>query len=166
MRVILDRALAGERLTAADGRRLFAAEGDDLKALILAAAELNLRARPHRRVTYSRKIFLPLTNFCRDRCGYCVFVKGPNQAGAHTMTPDEVLTIAREGARLGCKEALLSLGDHPEWRHPEFAGVLRDLGGFRSTPEFVAAMCKLVLEETGLLPHTNCGTLSLEEVEA
>ena len=133
-------------------------------ALIEAAAALNVRARPQRRVTYSRKIFLPLTNLCRDRCGYCTFVKGPGQKGAHTMTPDEVLAVAREGARLGCKEALVSLGDHPEWRHPEFLETLQKAGGYHSTPEYVAAMCRLVLEETGLLPHTNCGTLGVDEL--
>jgi FO synthase len=141
------------------------ADGADLAAVVSASASLNLHARPARRVTYSRKIFLPLTNLCRDRCGYCVFVKGPSQHGAHTMTPDEVLAVAREGERLGCKEALFSLGDHPEWRHPEFYDTLRGLGGYRSTPEYVAAMCHLVLEETGIVPHTNCGTLSEDEVE-
>jgi FO synthase len=165
MRRILDRAFAGDRLSAADGYALVRAQGADLAAMVDAAAALNLRARPHRRVTYSRKIFLPLTNLCRDRCGYCVFVKGPTQQGAHTMNPDEVLSVAREGARLGCKEALFSLGDHPEWRHPEFRDTLQALGGYDSTPEYVAAMCQLVLEETGLIPHTNCGTLSVEEFE-
>jgi FO synthase len=165
MHRILDRALNGEPLSAADGYALVDAQGADLAAVVQAAEALNLAARPSRRVTYSRKIFLPLTNLCRDRCGYCVFVKGPAQQGAHTMTPDEVLRVAREGARLGCKEALFSLGDHPEWRHPEFADTLQALGGYRSTPEYVAAMCQLVLEETGLLPHTNCGTLSVEEFE-
>ncbi len=160
----LDRARAGARLSAADGYALIRAQGADLAAVVAAASALNLHARPSRRVTYSRKIFLPLTNLCRDRCGYCVFVKGPTQQGAHTMTPDEVLAVAREGARLGCKEALFSLGDHPEWRHPEFAETLQALGGYRSTPEYTAAMCRLVLEETGIIPHTNCGTLSDDEV--
>jgi len=165
VRCVLDRAVAGDRLSAADAYALIQARGADRTALIAAAGDMNLRARPHRRVTYSRKVFLPLTNLCRDRCGYCTFVKGPNQEGAHTMTPEEVLAVAREGARLGCKEALFSLGDHPEWRHPEFSDTLLKLGGYRSTPEYVAAMCRLVLEETGLLPHTNCGTLSPEEME-
>jgi FO synthase len=164
-RPLLDRALAGDPLSAADGYALVRAEGPALAALLEAAVALNLRARPHRRVTYSRKVFLPLTNLCRDRCGYCTFVKGPTQKGARTMTPEEVLGVAREGARLGCKEALFSLGDHPEWRHPEFLETLDALGGYRSTPEYTAAMCRLVLEETGLLPHTNCGTLDPGEIE-
>ncbi len=162
---VLERALAGEPLSAADGYALIAAQGQQLAALVSAAGRLNERARPHRRVTYSRKVFLPLTNLCRDRCGYCTFVKAPGQRSAHTMTPDEVVAVASEGARLGCKEALFSLGDHPEWRHPEMADTLRALG-YGSTPEYVADMCRLVLEETGLLPHTNCGLLDRPEMEA
>lgn len=159
---ILERALAGQTLDAADGYALMQASGPELSDVVAAASHLNAHARPHRRVTYSRKIFLPLTNLCRDRCGYCTFVKGPGQDGAHTMSPDEVLTVAREGAALGCKEALFSLGDHPEWRHPEFIDTLRRFG-YDSTPEYTTAMCRLVFEETGLLPHTNCGTLSDDE---
>lgn len=160
----IERALTGEVLTADDGYALIGAEGADRDALLRAAVSLNLRARPHRRVTYSRKVFIPLTNLCRDRCGYCTFVKGPHQPGAHTMTPDEVLAVARRGAALGCKEALFSLGDHPEWRHSEMSETLVQLG-YASTPAYVAAMCKLVLEETGLLPHTNCGVLDHGEME-
>ncbi|MCE2470067.1 MAG: 7,8-didemethyl-8-hydroxy-5-deazariboflavin synthase CofG [Dehalococcoidia bacterium] len=165
VRRAIDAALYGEALSADDGCALIRASGADLAAAMAAAAELNLRARPHRRVTYSRKVFLPLTNLCRDRCGYCTFVKGPGQAGAHTMTPDEVLAVARRGAELGCKEALFSLGDHPEWRHPEMAEQLDRLG-YPSTPAYAAAMAQLVLEETGLLPHTNCGVLSRDEMAA
>ena len=161
---VIEKALAGESLTADDGCHLMTSRDPaGLTALMATACELNDRARPHRRVTYSRKVFLPLTNLCRDRCGYCTFVKGPRQRGAHTMTPDEVLAVARRGAELGCKEALLSLGDHPEERHPEMLETLRDLG-FDSTPEYTAAMSRLVLEETGLLPHTNCGTLDRDEM--
>ena len=163
---VIERALAGEELTPADGYLLMAASGpDDLGELMSAASAMNDAARPLRRVTYSRKVFLPLTNLCRDRCGYCTFVKGPHQRGAHTMTPAEVLSVARRGAELGCKEALLSLGDHPEARHPEMLETLREMG-FGSTPEYTAAMSQLVLEETGLLPHTNCGTLSSAEMAA
>ena len=164
VQTIAEEALAGAELSAADGYALITATNADLGALMAAAAEMNVRARPHRRVTYSRKVFLPLTNLCRDRCGYCTFVKGPRQRGAHTMLPGEVLAVARRGAALGCKEALLSLGDHPELRHPEMAETLRRMG-FGSTPAFVAAMSQLVLEETGLLPHTNCGTLDRGEID-
>ena len=168
IRRILERRLAGETLTASDGYALIAAQADDLTAVLSAAVRLNDEARPNRRVTYSRKLFIPLTNLCRDRCGYCTFVHAPNEPGAHTMTPDEVLDVARKGAALGCKEALFSLGDHPEWQYPQMRDTLKGLG-YDSTPAYVAAMCKLVLEETGILPHTNCGLLDrgeLEEVSA
>ncbi len=165
VREIIERALAGEVLSAVDGYALIGAEGAGLTALLHAATEINWSARVNGRVTYSRKVFLPLTNLCRDRCAYCTFVKGPGQRGAHTMTPDEVLSVARAGAALGCKEALISLGDHPEWRHPEMGDALSAMG-YGSTPEYVAAMSRLVLEETGLLPHTNCGTLDRAEMEA
>ncbi|MEK9659551.1 MAG: 7,8-didemethyl-8-hydroxy-5-deazariboflavin synthase CofG [Chloroflexota bacterium] len=159
----LERALAGDALSLDEARALMSASADALPALCEAAASLNLQARSHRRVTYSRKVFLPLTNLCRDRCGYCTFVRGPRQAGAHTMSPDEVLDVARRGAALGCKEALISLGDHPELRHPEHQDTL-SAWGYGSTVEYTAAMAQLVLEETGLVPHTNCGTLSDAEM--
>ena len=162
LREILERTLAGESLGPSDGYRLMDASGPELAALLLAAS--TLRERSHgQRVTYSRKVFLPLTNLCRDRCGYCTFVKAPGQPGAHTMIPDEVLAVAQQGRRLKCKEALFSLGDHPEWRHPEAAQQLRALG-YSSTVEYLAAMCRLVYEETGLLPHTNCGVLDDDEL--
>lgn len=159
---VLQRAVDGDVLSAEDGYALMQASGSDLGSVAAAASAMNDAARPHRRVTYSRKVFLPLTNLCQDRCGYCTFVKGPHQRGAHTMTPDGVLDVAQRGAELGCKEALLSLGDHPERRHPGHLETLRAMG-YGSTSEYVAAMSKLVLEETGLLPHTNCGTLSDDE---
>jgi len=141
------------------------ASGAELVSVMRAACDLSESVRPHRRVTYSRKVFLPLTNMCRDRCGYCTFVKGPNQKGVHTMTPEEVVDVARRGAALGCKEALISLGDHPELRHPEMQQMLHALG-YASTPEYVAAISELVFRETGLLPHTNCGTLDTAEMTA
>ena len=162
---IAERALAGDVLPADNGYALIRATGSDLAGLLQAASSLSESVRPNRVITYSRKVFLPLTNLCRDRCGYCTFVKGPHERGAHTMTPDEVLTVARRGAELGCKEALISLGDHPELRHPEMTETLHGLG-YESTIEYVAATSELVLRETGLIPHTNCGTLSVEEIAA
>jgi len=102
----IDKALAGEALSASDGYALMRATGAELANVMRVAGELSESVRPHRRVTYSRKLFLPLTNMCRDRCGYCTFVKGPNQKGVHTMTPEEVVEVARKGAELGCKLAL------------------------------------------------------------
>jgi FO synthase len=112
-------------------------------------------------ITYSRKVFLPLTNLCRDYCGYCIFRKDPGAPGAHTMTPDEVLDVARQGERLGCTEALFSLGDKPELLFPEMRETLRHLG-YHSTLQYLEAMCDLLLRETTLLPHPNPGLMSAE----
>jgi 7,8-didemethyl-8-hydroxy-5-deazariboflavin synthase CofG subunit len=112
-------------------------------------------------ITYSRKIFIPLTNLCRDYCGYCIFRRDPGDLGAHTMTPDEVLEVARKGENLGCAEALFSLGDKPELLFPEMRDSLRRLG-YNSTLQYLEAICELVLRETNLLPHPNPGLLSSE----
>src|SRR6185503_16302599 len=110
-------------------------------------------------ITYSRKVFIPLTNLCRDYCGYCTFRRDPGQTGAHTMTPEEVLGVAREGEKLGCTEALFSLGDKPELIFPAMRDALRKLG-YRSTLHYLESMCELVLRETKLLPHPNPGLMS------
>ena len=115
-------------------------------------------------VTYSRKVFLPLTNLCRDYCGYCTFRRDAGEAGAHTMTPEAVLTVVKQGERLGCTEALFSLGDKPEMLFPEMRETLRHLG-YRSTLHYLEAMCELVLRETRLLPHANPGLLSPQWIE-
>jgi len=109
-------------------------------------------------VTYSRKVFIPLTTLCRDYCGYCTFRKDPGQPGALFMTPEEVLVLAERGRRAGCKEALFSLGDQPERIFPEAREFLRKQG-FSRTLDYLAAMCELVLEKTGLLPHSNPGVM-------
>ena len=112
-------------------------------------------------ITYSRKVFIPLTNLCRDYCGYCTFRRDLGQAGAHTMSPEEVLAVAHAGERLGCTEALFSLGDKPEMAFPEMRATLRALG-YSSTMQYLEAMCELVLRETRLLPHPNPGLMSEE----
>jgi FO synthase len=112
-------------------------------------------------VTYSRKVFIPLTNLCRDFCGYCIFRRSPGDAGAHTMPPEEVLEIVRNGEKLGCTEALFSLGDKPELLFPEMREDLKRLG-YSSTLAYLEAMCELVLKETKLLPHANPGLMSPE----
>src|SRR5713101_5669842 len=132
----------------------------DLPALLAAAREARELFKPGV-ITYSRKVFIPLTNLCRDYCGYCTFRRDPGQPGAHTMTPEEVLAVARAGERLECTEALFSLGDKPELLFPEMRETLRHLG-YRSTLHYLEAMCKLVLRETTLLPHPNPGLLSTE----
>ncbi len=116
-------------------------------------------------VTYSRKVFLPLTNLCRDTCGYCTFARNPGSPGAGYMEPEDVLRVARAGADLGCKEALFSLGERPELRWPEARVALRRLG-YESTLDYLAAMCRLVVEETPLVPHANPGTLSSRELQS
>jgi FO synthase len=133
---------------------------DDLPELLAAARGAKERFKPGV-ITYSRKVFLPLTNLCRDYCGYCTFRRDPGDPGAHTMPPDEVLAVARAGEKLGCTEALFSLGDKPELLFPEMRETLRHLG-YKSTLHYLESMCELVLRETSLLPHPNPGLLSAE----
>ncbi len=140
--------------------QLLICDDDYLQVLLAAALEAKQRFKPGI-ITYSRKVFLPLTNLCRDYCGYCTFRRDPGQPGAHTMTPDEVLDVARAGEKMGCTEALFSLGDKPEFIFPEMRDTLRTLG-YKSTLQYLEAMCELVLQETSLLPHPNPGLLSSE----
>jgi len=140
--------------------RLIGCGDADLPALLAAARAAKENFKPGV-ITYSKKVFLPLTNLCRDYCGYCTFRRDPGEAGAHTMTPEEVLSVARAGEKLGCTEALFSLGDKPELLFPEMRDTLRHLG-YKSTLHYLEAMCELVLRETRLLPHPNPGLLSAE----
>ena len=140
--------------------RLIRCSDHDLPALLSAARAARDRFKPGA-ITYSRKVFLPLTNLCRDYCGYCTFRRDPGQHGADTMTPEEVLAVARAGKKMGCTEALFSLGDKPEILFPEMRETLRHLG-YKSTLHYLEAMCELVLRETSLLPHPNPGLLSAE----
>ena len=140
--------------------KLISCPDDDLPELLAAARAAKERFKPGV-ITYSRKVFIPLTNLCRDYCGYCTFRRDPGDHGAHTMTPDEVLAVAREGEKLGCTEALFSLGDKPELLFPEMRETLQHLG-YKSTLHYLEAMCELVLRETKLLPHPNPGLLSAE----
>ncbi len=132
----------------------------ELPELLAAARAAKERFKPGM-VTYSRKVFIPLTNLCRDYCGYCIFRRDPGQPGAHTMTPEEVFAVARAGEALGCTEALFSLGDKPELLFPEMRDTLERLG-YKSTLHYLEAMCELVLRETSLLPHPNPGLMSRE----
>jgi len=150
----------GEAISREAALGLIRCSDDDLPALLGAARAAKERFKPGV-ITYSRKVFLPLTNLCRDYCGYCTFRRDPGDPGAHTMTPDEVLRVARAGEKLGCTEALFSLGDKPELIFPEMRETLRHLG-YKSTLHYLEAMCELVLRETGLLPHPNPGLLSSE----
>jgi len=130
---------------------------------LLAEAEKLGRAGHGNVISYSRKVFIPLTRLCRDVCGYCTFATTPRRAGAAYLSPDEVLAIARAGRAAGCHEALFTLGDKPELRYPAARAALRRLG-HASTVEYLAAMCELVLAETGLLPHVNAGVMTEDEI--
>src|SRR5258708_9149600 len=132
---------------------LLLAEQAPLAELLSAATELRATGTGSV-ITFSKKVFIPLTTLCRDYCTYCTFRKDPGQPGAHFMTPDEVFALAERGRRAGCKEALFSLGDQPEKIFPEAREFLRTQG-FSRTLDYLAAMCELVLDKTGLLPHAN-----------
>jgi FO synthase len=133
----------------------------------LLAEARRVRERHHgNRVTYSPKVFIPLTMLCRDHCGYCTFAKPPARLGAPAyLRPGQVLEIARAGAAAGCSEALFTLGERPEERYPVAREALAVLG-HRSTVEYLAHACRLVLDETGLLPHANAGALLPDELAA
>ena len=171
VRRALARAERGAALDVAEAAVLLAATGADLDRLTAAAAKVRdaglvAAGRPGV-VTYSPKVFIPVTKLCRDRCHYCTFVESPGQLtrAGHGMflSPDEILEIARQGAELGCLEALFTLGDRPEDRWPEARAWL-DEQGYDSTLAYVRAMAVRVLEETGLLPHLNPGVMSWEEM--
>src|ERR1700731_4613216 len=134
-----------------------------LRDLLAAATALRALGKGST-VTFSKKVFIPLTTLCRDYCGYCTFRRDPGQPGAHFMTPDEVLALAEQGSRAGCKEALFSLGDQPERIFPEAREFL-DRAGFKRTLDYVAAMSELVLDQTGLLPHANPGVMDRAALE-
>ncbi|WP_078849388.1 bifunctional FO biosynthesis protein CofGH [Streptomyces sp. NRRL F-5126] len=172
MRRALKRARDGVALDAAEAAVLLRARGDDLTDLAASAARVRdagLEAAGRAGViTYSRKVFIPLTRLCRDTCHYCTFVTVPGKLrrAGHSMflSPDEVLAIAREGAALGCKEALFTLGDKPEARWPEAREWL-EAEGYDDTLAYVRAMAVRVLEETGLLPHLNPGVMSWTDLQ-
>ncbi len=115
------------------------------------------------RITYSRKVFIPLTNMCRDTCGYCTFVRHPDSPDAMIMTPEQVMAVVREGQRLGCKEVLFSLGEKPEQRYQQARDGLAALG-YESMVDYLVAMCERVIDETEMLPHVNAGTLSEADI--
>jgi FO synthase len=167
----LARAERGAALDVAEAEVLLAARGEDLARLTTVAARVRdaglVDAGHPGVITYSPKVFIPITRLCRDRCHYCTFVETPGHAEregrAPFLSPDEILEIARQGAELGCTEALFTLGDRPEDRWPEAREWL-DEAGYDTTLAYVRAMAIRVLEETGLLPHLNPGVMSWEEL--
>ena len=131
--------------------------------VLLAEARAVRDAAHGTRITFSPKVFIPLTMLCRDKCGYCTFAQPPARLEKPYMTADEILAIARQGARMGCHEALFTLGERPELRYDVAAKWLRE-HGFDSTIHYLHDMAKLVLDETGLLPHANAGALYEDEL--
>ncbi|GAB1820367.1 bifunctional FO biosynthesis protein CofGH [Herbidospora sp. RD11066] len=168
MRRALARARDGKTIDVAEAAILLEARGADLDTLLdhasrIRDAGLEAAGRPGV-ITYSRKVFIPLTRLCRDRCGYCTFATAPAKLPSAFLSPDEVLAIAREGAAMGCKEALFTLGDRPEDRWPAAREWL-DSHGYDDTLSYVRAMAIRVLEETGLLPHLNPGVLTWRDFQ-
>jgi FO synthase len=177
-RSVLDAALerledaGGSSPDRADAEVLLHARGADLDRLLAVAGTmrdtgLTQAGRPGV-ITYSRKVFVPLTHLCQDRCHYCIFVQSPGKLAKAGISPymeaDAVLEVARQGAELGCKEALLTLGDRPENRWPVARQWLDD-HGYTSTLDYVGHMARLILDETGLLPHLNPGVMSWAELQ-
>jgi 7,8-didemethyl-8-hydroxy-5-deazariboflavin synthase CofG subunit len=158
---LLDHVREGRALDRAAALRL--AYEAQLTDLVAAATQLRARGKGTV-VTFSKKVFIPLTTLCRDYCSYCTFRKDPGQPGAYFMTPDQVLALAEQGRSAGCKEALFSLGDQPERIFPEAREFLRRQG-FSRTLDYAAAMSELVLDRTGLLPHANPGIMDRPALE-
>ncbi|MER6001192.1 bifunctional FO biosynthesis protein CofGH [Nonomuraea angiospora] len=168
LRRALARARDGKALDVTEVTVLLQARGEHLDALLEHASRVRdagLRAVGREGIiTYSKKVFIPLTRLCRDRCGYCTFATAPHKLPAPFLSPDEVLEIARQGAAMGCKEALFTLGDRPEDRWHQARSWL-DAHGYDDTLSYVRAMAIGVLEETGLLPHLNPGVLTWRDLQ-
>jgi len=159
---ILKDCLEGKTLSKVDALFLSSVREDGLTALLKIASELRDRVKG-KTVTFSPKVFIPLTNLCRDFCGYCTFRKAPDEPGAKIMTFDEVLRVVHQGKLLGCTEVLLSLGDKPEAIYPEMRDFLAQVG-LRRTLDYLYEACGVVLEETGLLPHSNPGLMGRRDL--
>ena len=165
LREVLAKAKAGTALTTPDALSLLSAGPDSTQEMCAVAGEMRDQAKG-KVVTFSPKVFIPLTHLCRDFCGYCTFRKDPEQAGADLfMTPEQILDVANAGAALGCTEALFTLGERPEQRYPEAREWLEHRG-FKTTLEYLTHVCQLVLEETDMLPHANPGTMARREIDA
>jgi len=160
--VIFNKALQDKALSAEEGYTLINCADEDVPTVLAAAGELRDRHKG-RTVTYSRKVFLPVTNLCRDRCSYCTFRKDPRDPEAWTMTPDELLDWIERGKAQGCKEALMCLGDKPELAYSGYRATLAGFG-HQNTTEYIYRACKIALAQ-GLLPHTNAGVLSYDEMK-
>jgi FO synthase len=162
---VISKAKAGYPLSESDSLSFLAVGQDTTQEICAAAAVMRDQAKGNT-VTFSPKVFIPLTHLCRDFCGYCTFRKDPQQAGKTLyMTPEQVLDVANAGAALGCTEALFTLGERPEQRYPEAKEWLEHRG-FKTTLEYLVHVCELVVQETDMLPHANPGTMSRREIES
>ncbi len=163
LKPILHRAVENKReLSEDEALALAHTAPDDLPGLCRAASILRDRGKG-RVVTFSPKVFIPLTRLCRDFCGYCTFRQSPAETNTLFMTPNEVLDVARAGQRLGCAEALFTLGEHPEQRYAEAQEWL-DKAGFRTTLEYLTHVSRITLDQTSMLPHANPGVMSRREM--
>src|SRR6266540_2317478 len=162
VRRALARAEAGKALSVEEVTALLGARGEHLQDLLELASRLRVMGHG-RTVTYSRKVFIPLTMLCRDHCHYCTFAKPPAKLDQAYLTPEEVVAVAEAGRQRGCKEALFTLGDRPEDRYPVAREWLASRG-YSSTLDYLRAVSIRVIEETGLLPHLNPGVMSWEDM--
>jgi 7,8-didemethyl-8-hydroxy-5-deazariboflavin synthase CofG subunit len=151
-------------ITHSEACALIESAPEALPELLARAGEVRDRGRG-RTITFSAKVFVPLTTLCRDYCGYCTFRRDPGEPGAHTLSPDEVVALVQAGARLGAKEALFSLGDRPEARFVEHREFLQR-HGHRTTLSYLRAMCALTVAESSLLPHANPGLMGERDLVA
>jgi FO synthase len=163
MEAPLKDCLDGKPLTRGEALKWVTVEGEQLKLLLATAAKLRDQHKG-RVVTYSPKVFVPLTNLCRDFCGYCTFRKAPGEPGAKTMTFGEVLRVVRQAKRLGCTEVLFSLGDKPEAIYPEMKSFLAERG-YQRTLDYLYDACRVTLQETELLPHSNPGVMGNRDLQ-
>ena len=162
---VLSKAITGSALAKVDAFSLISADQGDTQDMCAVAGLIRDQVKG-KVVTFSPKVFIPLTHLCRDFCGYCTFRKNPQQAGeALFMTMEQILDVANAGSALGCTEALFTLGERPEQRYPEAREWLEHRG-FKTTLEYLAFACQTVLEETDMLPHANPGTMARREMAA
>lgn len=161
--VLLENSLSGETLSESDYYRLITVEGEEFEALCHAASSVRDKGKGNI-ISFSPKIFIPLTKLCRDFCNYCTFREEPSE-GNIFMAPEEILTVVKAGEKLGCTEALFTLGERPEQKYPE-ASMWLNKRGYKTTLEYLSDMCKMVTEETKVLPHANPGTMSSREMES
>jgi 7,8-didemethyl-8-hydroxy-5-deazariboflavin synthase CofG subunit len=159
---ILKKCLDERKLTKSEAVLLSNSQDEEIAPLLAAASELRDRHKGNT-ITFSPKVFIPLTNLCRDFCGYCTFRRAPDEPGAKTLSFDEVLRVVRQGKMLGCTEVLFSLGDRPEAIYAEMRDFLARLGLHR-TLDYLYEACKTVLEETRLLPHSNPGLMGKRDL--